>query len=148
MADTKWPAMSIAEANRLLTAPGMPFEMETVTIRGIPTRVYKNAPPHLRAIFELGKGWGKRDFIVYEGERLDFDSHYRAVCALARVYADRFGIRKGDRVAIAMRNFPEWSIAFWAAAAIGAITVPINAWGSGAELEYCITDSGSKVVVV
>ncbi len=148
MAAKSWPAMSIAEANRRLTAPGMPFEMETLTVRGTPTRVYKNAPPHLRAVFELGKGWGKRDFIVYEGERLNFDDHTRAAAALGRVFADRFGIRKGDRVAIAMRNFPEWSIAFWAAAAIGAVVVPINAWGTGPELEYCISDSGSKLVVV
>jgi long-chain acyl-CoA synthetase len=150
MAETAkaWPVVSIAEANRILTAPGMPFEMETVTIRGIPTRVYKNAPPHLRAIFELGKAWGKRDFIVYEGERLTFDDHYRASVTFGRVLAEKFGVRKGDRVAIAMRNFPEWSIAFWGAAAIGAVVVPINAWGTGPELEYCISDSGSKVVVV
>ena len=148
MADKVWPAMSIADANRLLTAPGSPFEMDTITIRGIETRVYRNAPPHLRAVFELGKGWGDRDFIVYEGERLTFDAHYRAAVTLGRVFADRFGIRKGDRVAIAMRNFPEWSIAFWAAAALGAVVVPINAWGTGPELEYCISDSGSKLVVV
>ncbi|HEY4342816.1 MAG TPA: class I adenylate-forming enzyme family protein [Parvibaculum sp.] len=151
MADTAakpWPVMSIADANRALTAPGMPFEMENVTIRGIPERVYKNAPPHLRAVFEAGRTWGNRDFIVYEGERLNFDDHYRAAVTFGRVLADKFGVRKGDRVAIAMRNFPEWSVAFWGAAAIGAVVVPINAWGTGPELEYCISDSGSKVVVV
>ncbi|HUD52716.1 class I adenylate-forming enzyme family protein [Parvibaculum sp.] len=148
MADTSWPAMSIADANRILTAPGMPFEMETLTIRGIPTRVYKNAPPHLRFIFEAGRAHGARDFIVYEGERLSFENHYRAAVAFGRVLADKYGVRKGDRVTIAMRNFPEWSIAFWAAAALGAVIVPINAWGTGPELEYCITDSGSKVAVI
>ena len=61
---------------------------------------------------------------------------------------DRFGIEKGDRVAIVMRNFPEWSIAFWAAAAAGAIVVPLNAWWTADELEYGLQDSGSKVVFV
>jgi long-chain acyl-CoA synthetase len=151
MADTgakSWPAMSIAEANRLLTSPGTPFEMKTVTIRGIPTRVYKNAPPNLRFVFELGRGYGARDFIVYGDERLSFENHYRATAALARVLSEKYGVRKGDRVTLAMRNFPEWSIAFWATVVLGAIIVPLNAWGTGPELEYGISDSGSKVVIV
>ncbi len=57
-------------------------------------------------------------------------------------------MRKGDRVAIAMRNFPEWSIAFWAAAAAGAVVVPLNAWWTGPELEYGLSDSGSVVAFV
>lgn len=144
----KWPAMSIQDAHAFMTAAGSPLEMETVDIRGIPTRVYKNAPPHLRAIFDLGRAWDQRDFIVYEGERLNYEAHYRAATALGRVFMDKYGVKKGDRVALIMRNYPEWSIAFWAAVAIGAVIVPINAWGTGAELVYAINDSGSHVVVV
>ena len=50
-----WPAMSIAEAHAKLTAPGMPFEMETVTIRGIPTRAWKNLPPTLRELLQAAR---------------------------------------------------------------------------------------------
>jgi long-chain acyl-CoA synthetase len=46
-----------------------------------------------------------------------------------------------------MRNFPEWSIAFWAAAVAGAIVVPLNAWWTGEELEYGLADSGTKVLL-
>ena len=60
---------------------------------------------------------------------------------------ERYGVAKGDRVAIAMRNYPEWSIAFWGAVAAGAIVVPLNAWWKGAELEYGLTDSGSKFLI-
>ena len=75
-------------------------------------------------------------FLVYEDERLTFDEHYRRCAAFAHALAERYGVGKGDRVAIAMRNFPEWSVAFWAAAALGAIVVPLNAWwtGDGARL--------------
>src|SRR5262249_39062914 len=59
-----------------------------------------------------------------------------------------FGVKKGDRVAIAMRNFPEWPIAFWAATVIGAIAVPLNAWGTGDDLAYGLRDSGAIVAVV
>jgi long-chain acyl-CoA synthetase len=67
---------------------------------------------------------------------------------MAHRLAVDFGVQKGDRVAIAMRNFPEWSIAFWAAASLGAVVVPLNAWWTGPELEYGLSDSGSVVVFV
>ena len=143
-----WPAVSIPETYRILTAPGMPFEMETVTVRGIPTRVYKQAVPHLRAIFDGLTQWASREFIVYESERLTYGAFHKAASALGRILSERFGVRKGDRVAIIMRNYPEWPLAFWAGAAIGAVMVPINAWGTGPELEYALADSGAKVAIV
>src|SRR5262249_24549833 len=51
------------------------------------------------------------------------------------------------RVAIAMRNYPEWSVAFWGAAAAGAIVVPLNAWWTGEELHYGLADSGTSVLI-
>jgi long-chain acyl-CoA synthetase len=139
--------MSLVDAVAALTAPGAPFEMEERTIFDVPTRVWKNAPSSLRAILEASREHGDCTFIVYEDERLSFAEHYRQSAILAGRLVRQFGIRKGDRVAIAMRNFPEWSVAFWAAAAIGAIAVPLNAWMSGAELHYCIADSGSILLI-
>ena len=119
---------SIAEVHASLTAPGQLFEMEEVEIRGIPTRTWKLAPRSLRAVLE--KSLGNRDltFLVYEDESLTFAEHFAAAATMAHRLIDDFGVRKGDRVAIAMRNFPEWSIAFWALTAVGAIAVPLNAW--------------------
>ena len=139
-------ALSIADAAATLTAPGQLFEVEEVDIAGRPTRVWKNAPPSLRAILELSRAHGEVPFIVYEDEQLTFAEHYRTSAALAGSLVDRLGVRKGDRVAIAMRNFPEWALAFWAAAAAGAVVVPLNAWWTGAELEYGLGDCGAKVV--
>ena len=47
-----WPAMSIAEANALITAPGSAAEVEEVVIRGIKTKTWKNLPPTLRSVVE------------------------------------------------------------------------------------------------
>ena len=142
-----WPAMSIARANALLTAPGAPFEMAEAMIRGIPPRVWKNIPATLRDAFLIGCSHGARTFIVNEDERVTFDAFGRAVLALAeRLSAD--GVVKGDRVALIMRNLPEWPVAFYAAAILGAIVTPLNAWWTGAELEYGLTDSGAKAVIV
>jgi len=140
--------LSVAEAVAALTAPGAPFEMEEKIIRGIRTRVWKNAPPSLRTVFEASAAHGDLPFLVYEDERLTFAEHYRRVAALAHLFVNRFAVQKGDRIAIAMRNFPEWSVAFWAAAAVGAIVVPLNAWMTGGELEYCLADCGAELLVV
>ena len=142
-----WPAMSIAAAHALLTAPGAPFEMDTVTIRGIPTRVWKNAPPTLRAVVETARAHGERIFLVHEDERVSFEAFFRAVSAFARELRSQ-GVAKGDRVAIVMRNLPEWPVAFYAAASLGAIVTPLNAWWTGPELEYGLTDSGTKIAIM
>ncbi len=139
---------SIAQVHAALTAPGQMFEMEEVTIRGVPTRTWKLAPRSLRAVLEQSLAQRDLTFLVYEDETLTFGQHFAAVATLARRLIDDYDVRKGDRVAIAMRNFPEWSIAFWAAAAVGAVVVPLNAWWTGPELEYGLSDSGSVVAFV
>ncbi len=142
-----WPAMSIADARAALTAPGSKFEMETVAVRGIPTRVWKNAPPSLRFLIEASRLHGERLLSIYEDERVTYAANFRAVAVLASRLAE-LGIGKGDRVALAMRNLPEWPVAFFAATAIGAIMVPLNAWWTGAELEYGLKDSGATLLIV
>jgi long-chain acyl-CoA synthetase len=137
---------SIAEVTATLTSPGELFEMEEVDIRGVATRTWKNAPRSLRGVLEGSRAHGDASFLVYEDHRLSFEGHFRAAATVARRLVDDHRVRPGDRVAIAMRNFPEWSIAFWAAASVGAVVVPLNAWWTGAELEYGLADSGSVVL--
>ncbi len=147
MPELGWPAMSIAQAHGLLTAPGSPLEMEERAIRGVTTRTWKNAPPTLRAVLEAGRAFGDRVFLVHEDERVTFEAFFRAVATLARDLAQH-GVVKGDRVAIVMRNLPEWPVAFYAAAALGAIVTPLNAWWTGPELEYGLVDSGAKIAIL
>jgi len=138
---------TIAEIHAQLTAPGQLLEMEERIIRGTPTRVWKNAPPSLGFVLALSRVYGEADFMVYEDERWSFERHFRTSAHLANLLRDRYGVKKGDRVAIAMRNFPEWAVAFFAAAAAGAIVVPLNAWWTGPELVYGLTDSGSTLLL-
>ncbi|HEX4244237.1 MAG TPA: AMP-binding protein, partial [Acidimicrobiales bacterium] len=140
--------MTLSEATATLTAPGQLFEMDQLTIRGVDTRIWKNAPDTLRTVLELSAGHGDADFIVYEDERVTFAQHFAMASALAGQLVDRFGVKKGDRVAIAMRNLPEWIIAFWASAVVGAVVVPLNAWWTGTELAYGLADSGASVAFV
>jgi len=139
--------MSIAEAHARLTAPGERFEIEVLPIRGIPTRTWKNAPATVRDVFEASRTFPDREFLVYDDERATYDAFARATIALARqLQAD--GVKKGDRVAVIMRNLPEWPVAFFAGVLAGAIVTPLNAWWTGAELEYGLADSGAKIAIV
>lgn len=129
-----------------LTAPGGGFDIAERTIRGIPMRVYTTLPNTLRDVFVASAGFADRDFLVYGDDRWTFGEHYGIVAGLARRLLDGYGLRKGDRVAISMRNYPEWAPIFWATQVAGLLAVPLNAWWSGPELEYALRDSGSRLL--
>jgi len=141
------PAMSIAQAHALLTQPGSMFELGEADIRGVTFKIWKNAPPTLREVFMLGSLFGPRDHLVFEDERATVTAFQAAAAKMAHQFvAD--GVKKGDRVAIIMRNLPEWPVAFWGAVLAGAIVTPLNAWWTGPELEYGLNNSGSSIIVV
>ncbi len=141
-----WPAMGMDEVRAALTAPGARFEMETVDIRGIPTRIWKNAPPHMAALVRLSRTHGAALATIHDDERVTFEAQFRAIATLAAHYR-ALGVEKGDRVAVAARNLPEWVVAFFAATTIGAIAVPLNAWWTAEELCYGLADSGAVLLV-
>jgi long-chain acyl-CoA synthetase len=140
--------MSTAEATALLVSSNPMFGVGEAEVFGVRTKVWQSCPPSLRSILELSRGYGDATFLVYEDERTTFEEHFQAVAALATALVEDLGVSRGDRVAIAMRNLPEWVVSFWAAAAVGAVIVPLNAWWTGPELTFGLLDSGSKVAFV
>lgn len=127
-----------------LTAPGQPYELETVEIGGRPVRVFRNAPRSLRELFEQTAT--ELPFIVHGEERISFAQALERAARIAQVLVRDFGVRKGDRVAISMRNYPEWILAFTAATSIGAIAVAMNAMWQAEEMEYALGDCGASVL--
>ena len=140
-----WPVLSLEEAHARLTAPGSHFETVDAVIRGVSTKVWKHAPATAREAFAQASSYGQREFLVYEDERVSYDAFARAVVCLA-AHLQEEGLKKGDRVALVMRNLPEWPVVFLASLLAGAIMVPLNAWWSGTELGYGILDSGARFV--
>src|SRR5579871_5128652 len=128
-----------------LTQPGAPFEVVTVEVGGVPVKAFKAAPKNVRELWLSSAQFGDRDYLVYQDERLTYAEAHRQVGAVASWLIDQ-GVRPGDRVAIAMRNYPEWLIAYWAAVSIGVAVVGMNAWWVADEVEYALTDSEPKVV--
>ena len=139
--------LTITEATEQMTAPGQMFETERAHINGVDMAVWKHAPANLRQIFDMSLTHASRDFLVYEGERISFDEHYRIASTIASRLIS-LGVEKGDRVAIASRNLPEWVCAFWGAMVCGAVVVPLNAWWTSDELAYGLNDSGTTVLFV
>ncbi len=139
---------SVSAAREALLAPGAPYELHEVVIAGRPGRCYRNAPPHLKAVFESMRQHDASDAIVYEGERLTYAEQYAAVARAAVALSERFQVAKGDRVVLAMRNRPEFVIAFWAVQVLGAVAVPLNAWWTGPELAWAVGDATPKLAVL
>jgi acyl-CoA synthetase (AMP-forming)/AMP-acid ligase II len=140
-----WPALSLAEAHARLTAPGAPFETVEMHIRGVAMRVWKHVPTTAAEAFAQARTHGDREFLVLDGERVSFDAFARAALAVAHDLRER-GLNKGDRVALVMRNLPEWPVVFMGALLAGAIAVPLNARWTATELAYALLDSGARFV--
>ncbi len=136
--------MTRDEALKQLTAAGQPYELVEIKALGRAIRAFANAPPTLRDLFEQARS--DLPFIVYEDERISFDEVWRRSSHLAAVMARDFGIAKGDRVAISMRNYPEWVIAFNATTSIGAIAVAMNALWQPHEMAFALNDCGAKLL--
>lgn len=144
-----WPAMSIAAANAALAGPQSPLALEETVIDGVTYKTYADAPPTLRDLFVAGHtAFGPREFLVYEDERITYDAMRRAVAHFAHALSTKYGVKKGDRVAIVMRNYPQWPVAFFAGLTLGAIITPMNSWWTGDELEYGLNDSGARLAIV
>ena len=144
-----WPVISIAQANAAIAASDSPLQLSDGAVDGVSMKIYANAPPTIRTILELAEPqFGARDYIVYEDERVTYAAFTRAVEHFAKLLQDQFGIKKGDRIAVIMRNFPQWPVPFFAALSIGAIATPMNSWWTADELEYGLKDCGAKIAVI
>ncbi|MDQ2860853.1 MAG: acyl--CoA ligase [Pseudomonadota bacterium] len=133
------------EAWAELTAPGAPFEIGEIEVRGAPVRTYLHAPPTVRALWLSTAAFAERDYLVYEGERLTYAQAHAQVAAIAGWLAEH-GVTPGERVAIAMRNYPEWMLIYWACVSSGIAVVGMNAWWVAEEMAYAIDDSAPKVI--
>ncbi len=142
------PAKLADAAFKLLTENPM-FKVGEAEIRGNSYRVFENAPPSLTGLFAFGAAThGDKDFLIFEDERLSFAETWKRACRFAHVLRDEFDVKPGDKIAIAMRNFPEWCVAYMGIIATGAVVAPLNAWWKADELQYALEDCGAKTVIV
>ena len=137
--------VSREQALAQLTAAGQPFEIVEVDVRDRHLRVFKNAPRNLREIYETTRS--DKLFIVYEDERLTYEDVWRRACTLAHALVKDHGIGRGDRVALSMRNYPEWIVAYMAVTSVGAMCVAMNALWTADEMAYGLSMSQPKLLI-
>ncbi|BGP05563.1 hypothetical protein JCM10049v2_001369 [Rhodotorula toruloides] len=142
------PKRTVQQTDAILSAPGSPFEWEVKRVGTRTVRVYKNLPPSIRDYWlQAASPFADKEYIVYEQERLTYADAHRRVLHLASLLHAR-GVRKGDRVAIAMRNIPEWIISWWACHMLGGIAVALNAWLPTSAFFHCISVTSPTAILV
>jgi long-chain acyl-CoA synthetase len=142
-------ALSWTDAQKAVLDPGSgtPFELTETEVFGVKMEVFKNAPPNLALALQGARNHGDATFLLYEGERYSFARVMDEVDGLAHLLVTTYGVKKGDRVAVAMRNYPEWIISFAAIISVGAVNVSFNAWWTEDEMKFALEDSGAKVLI-
>jgi long-chain acyl-CoA synthetase len=139
-------AMSFSDAAARVCAPGGMFEIGEAEVLGAPSKVFVHAPPDMRSIYALAAA-RTDDFIVFENERWTMPEVLGLAGRIGDALVHRLGVGHGDRVGIAMRNYPEWIASFLAISSVGAVVVPLNAWWVTHEIEYAVNDAGCSVVI-
>lgn len=130
----------------MLTAPGGRFELVDIVTDGATHRAFRHAPMATGEILARAEAFADRPCLV----GLDYELSYRDVLARAaalKAALAGMGLARGDRVAIAMHNRPEWVVAFVAAAALGATPVLLNYRASAAELASALAETEAKALI-
>jgi long-chain acyl-CoA synthetase len=135
----------LLKARQELTGPEGLFEIVMADVLGNRIRTYKNAMASVRALWLSTAQFAARTYLVYGDERLTYAQAHDQVNAIAAWLAAQ-GVVSGDRVAVAMRNYPEWMLIYWACVSTGIAVVGMNAWWTAEEMAYALNDSAPKML--
>ena len=130
-----------------LTEPGQPFEFVDQTINGIPLKVYRHLPPNISHFMVEAASRGDRVFLVRGAQRWSYSEAFGLAAGLAARFRDDYGLGRGARIAIAMRNSVEWIIGFLAIHLAGATAVLVNSRGSVDEIAHALNDTECALVI-
>ena len=139
----------LQEGTEALLAEGGMYAVTPQEIRGVAyDRVFALSSLSLREVLAARAAQNAdQTLIVYEGERYTVGEVWGQAMRFAHWLGGQ-GVGQGDRVALAMRNYPEWVVAYLGAVAAGACVVPLNAWWQADELTRGLERSGARMVVV
>src|SRR3954454_19653584 len=90
---------------------------------------------------------GATGTVVADGERVTFARLNEEATRIAHALVGGFGIARGDRVAIAMRNCPAWIVTYMGALKAGAIATLVNGWWQADELRHGLSLTTPKLVI-
>jgi len=128
------------------TAPGAPFEVVVDDVRGARLPVFARRQRSLREMLESSTRHGDAGYFTLGDHTLTFADNLAQSASVAKALTDRYGIRKGDRVAIFAANRPDYAVLFWAAVSAGAIVTAYNGWWTVDEVRHA-TDLTQPAIV-
>jgi acyl-CoA synthetase (AMP-forming)/AMP-acid ligase II len=151
------------EQRAALLGPGAPFEIVDDDVQGARVQVFARRPRNVRVMLEeAAQSFGDRPFLVFEEttpgtlprsrpdqgvQTISFAEMPRVVAKVAAVLADDYGLRHGDRLAIAAANSRAYALVEWAAVCLGVVVAGLNGWWTAAELAYGVELSDPAVVM-
>ncbi|MEX0339364.1 MAG: AMP-binding protein [Arenibacterium sp.] len=140
--------VSLEDAVRIVTTTNPTFAVGEADIRGVTYPVFKNIPAHTRGLLQAACDVQPADetYLVYRDQRWSYDDFTHEINRMAHVLCDRFGVVKGQPVALAMQNCPEMLTLMMAITSVGGVVVFLNAWWTSEELDYAVRDSGAKLI--
>jgi acyl-CoA synthetase (AMP-forming)/AMP-acid ligase II len=130
-----------------LTGPGGPFEIVEEEVLGERMRVFKSRARSLRELLRSSAAHGEREYLVHGDQRVTYAQHLARVASAAAVLRERYGIQKGDRVALLAANCAEWPVAFWATVSLGGIVAALNGWWTRDEIAHGVADSAPRLLI-
>lgn len=123
--------------------------VEETTLGGYKEMVYEDRPMNLAELLtSTVVQHGGQEAIISHDSRMTYREFASLVDNLASALYHEHGIRKGDRVALMLKNGWEYSVGFFALMKLGAIAVPLNIAYKGEEAAFQLNDSGSVMIFV
>ncbi len=148
---TQQPAMTVAEADAMLTGPGGFFEIVTENVGGMEMGVVAGPHRSLRDLLAASANHGgdgsARYYLFDDGRSATFAENIDHAGAVAAALTQRFGVEPGDRVGLLGSNQPGWIQGFWGTVSAGAIAVAMNGWWKSDEIRYGIELTEPKVLI-
>ena len=129
-----------------LTAQDSIFAVSEMDVKGQTMRCFTLAPPSMRDIWGLAAANAEKEYLVYGEERWTYAQAQIEVASIANWLVAQ-GVGNGDRVAVAMRNYPEWVMLYWAVLSVGAVCVGMNAWWVSDEVTYALEDCTPNILI-
>ena len=115
--------------------------------QGVPAHIEIPDHPLTWLLDRTASRYPGRTALIYYETRMSYAqlAHHAHRFALA---LQRLGVNKGDRVAIALPNIPQYPMAFYGALLAGAAVVPTNPLYTEREMQHQLADSGARVLVM
>ena len=141
--------LRLEKATAELTSADGPMPLTTYRQHGVDLPMIAAAPPALTHYFAyFCAQHGDTTFLVDGEERLSFAQTYAAARKVAGALIDGYGVKRGDRIGIAMRNAPSWVVLYMAILMAGGCATLLNGWWQGPELAAGIDDVEATIVFV